>query len=333
MTRSFQPLRQPPQQSGRGEGERGGLALRSCCPSRAAIASEYVRKIARTPSEIRPGRRAANEERQPTPKSNQTSKQRQGGMSEQQERGPGFSWQSSAMRSPRPRLQQPTATPPHALSPPEIGGAKRPLAGQRGRAVDRQARNRPGDLLPGEGRRRRRGLLLRRGRGCRSVGRRRCPRAGAVGRGRRQPAHLNADRPQPGRRGAAGGQPGRPRQRLGPRLRPHLLGAEVDLPHLGARRAGGRPSGDGRPPPLRRGRPRIHAAPGVLDEARRRRARVRPRQRLPRRCLRSPLLSQRRPPASHPRPDRQRDQGSGRALDPPLPPGDLRAREDCQRDL
>ena len=31
--------------------------------------------------------------------------------------------------------------------------------------------------------------------------------------------------------------------------------------------------------------------------------------------------------------DRQRDQGAGRALDPPLPPGDLRAREDRQRDL
>ena len=55
---------------------------------------------------------------------------------------------------------------------------------------------------------------------------------------------------------------------------------------------------------------------------------VRPGQRLPRRRLPPPLLAQRRPPAPHPRPDRQRDQGARRPLDPPLPPGDLRPRQD-----
>ena len=45
-------------------------------------------------------------------------------------------------------------------------------------------------------------------------------------------------------------------------------------------------------------------------------ARVRPRQRLPRRRLRPPLLARRRSPAPHPRPDRQRDQGAGRAAGP-----------------
>ena len=63
------------------------------------------------------------------------------------------------------------------------------------------------------------------------------------------------------------------------------------------------------------------------------RLRVRPRQRLPRRRLRPPLLARRRPPAPHPRPDRQRDQGTGRPLDAPLPPGDLRPRQDRQLHL
>ena len=88
------------------------------------------------------------------------------------------------------------------------------------------------------------------------------------------------------------------------------------------------PSKSGRPPRSRRSRPRLHAARGVLDSARRRRLGVRQGQRLPRRRLRPSLLAKRRPPAPHPRPDRQRDQGTGRPLDPPLPPGDLRPRED-----
>ena len=51
-------------------------------------------------------------------------------------------------------------------------------------------------------------------------------------------------------------------------------------------------------------------------------------QGLPRRRLRAPLLASRRPPAPHPRPDRQRDQGAGRPLEPPAPPLDLRPRQD-----
>ena len=43
-------------------------------------------------------------------------------------------------------------------------------------------------------------------------------------------------------------------------------------------------------------------------------------------AYRPPLLAQRRSAAAHPRPRRQRDQGTGRPLDPPLPPGDLRPR-------
>ena len=72
---------------------------------------------------------------------------------------------------------------------------------------------------------------------------------------------------------------------------------------------------------------------GVLDPPGCRRRGVRQGQRLPRRRLRAPLLAQRRPPAPHPRSGRQRDQGAGRALDPPLPPGDLRPRPDRQLPL
>ena len=76
-----------------------------------------------------------------------------------------------------------------------------------------------------------------------------------------------------------------------------------------------------------RRRPRLSAAPGLLDPARRRRRRVRQGQRLPRRRLPPSLLAKRRPPAPHPRPDRQRDQGAGRKVDEALPPGDLRTRD------
>ena len=121
----------------------------------------------------------------------------------------------------------------------------------------------------------------------------------------------------------------RPRPRPGPRLRPHLLRAEVRLPALGARRPRSpRPRSLAAHRALRRRRPRLHAARGLLDPARRRRRGVRPRQRLPRRRLPPPLLAHRRPPAPHPRPDRQRDPGAGRPLDPALPPGDLRPRQD-----
>jgi hypothetical protein len=58
-------------------------------------------------------------------------------------------------------------------------------------------------------------------------------------------------------------------------------------------------------------------------KARSRRGGVPPRQRLPSRRLHPPLLAKRRPPAPHPRPDRQRDQGTRRQVDPALPPGDL----------
>jgi hypothetical protein len=87
----------------------------------------------------------------------------------------------------------------------------------------------------------------------------------------------------------------RRRSRPGPRLRPDLLGAEVGLAHLGARRRGSRGRGRRRPSRLRRRRARLHGADGLLDSPRPRRAPVRPRQRLPRRRLRPPLLTGRDP--------------------------------------
>ena len=113
-----------------------------------------------------------------------------------------------------------------------------------------------------------------------------------------------------------------------PRLRPHLLRTEVGLAALGPRRPRDLGRGPRRPRALHRRRPRLPPARGLLGPARPRRRRVRPRKRLRSRGLSPSLLSRRRSPTPHPRPDRQRHPGTGRPLDPPLPPCDLRPRQD-----
>jgi TrwC relaxase len=78
---------------------------------------------------------------------------------------------------------------------------------------------------------------------------------------------------------------------------------------------------------VRRRRARLPPARGLLDPARSGRG-VRQGQRLPRRRLPPPLLPRRRSPGSYPHADRQRDPRAGRQVDPALPPGDLRPRQD-----
>ena len=143
-----------------------------------------------------------------------------------------------------------------------------------------------------------------------------------------RPANRDADRPQPGRRRAAacdavGGRGDGPSPAsTSPsrcRSRPLCSGRSADTETSAAVH--------------RRHRKRVGAALDYLQREAcwtRRGARrgVRQGQRLPRRRLSPPLLARRRSPGPHPRPDRQRDPGTGRQVDPALPPGDLRPRQD-----
>ena len=123
----------------------------------------------------------------------------------------------------------------------------------------------------------------------------------------------------------------RPRPWPGPRLRSHLLRSQVGLPDLGAWRRGGRRPRS-RPPTSAPSKSPSHymqrEACRTRRGRRRRRQGVRQGQRLPRRRLRPSLLAKRRSAAAYACADRQRDQGTGRQVDPPLPPGDLRPRQD-----
>ena len=128
-------------------------------------------------------------------------------------------------------------------------------------------------------------------------------------RGRRRPAHRDADRPQPGRRRAAAGLQRRRRPRARspastspsrPRSRSPCSGRSADpAPRRGQRR----------PPRAPSAPPSTTCSARPAGRGGERAAGVRPGQRLPRRRLPPPLLARRRPPAPHPRPDRQRDQG------------------------
>ncbi len=161
--------------------------------------------------------------------------------------------------------------PGHAVAPgrvrPQPGCPRRPSVGLSAcGALDRQARRRPGGLLPRPGGRagqsggqrgeRRRGLLRRRPRGARLLARRRCPAAG----GRRRCRSRRADA-RPRRR--ASGDRSRDRRRpcaAGAGVRRDVLGAEERERAVRARR---RAAAAGDPVRARgggRGGARLHGA-------------------------------------------------------------------------